>query len=76
MIFQLLFDITSNVRLQWRSGSWQQQITDDEYDGETGIHSVQNGILLRSDVHVFFDKYMMAINPDVRNHRDFLISGF
>ena len=32
--------------------------------GETGIHSVQNGILLGSDIHEFFDKYMIAINLD------------
>ncbi|KAH9044264.1 hypothetical protein EDB84DRAFT_1470391 [Lactarius hengduanensis] len=49
----------------WRSGSWQQHITDDKYDGETGIHSVQNGILLDSTAHIYFDKYLLAINPDV-----------
>ncbi|KAI9452356.1 hypothetical protein BJY52DRAFT_1293536 [Lactarius psammicola] len=27
----------------WRSRSRQQQIADDKYDGETGMHSVQNG---------------------------------
>jgi len=48
----------------WRSGSWQQHITDDAYDGETGIHSVQNGILLDSTAHKLFDKYLLAINPD------------
>ncbi|KAH9036351.1 hypothetical protein EDB85DRAFT_781078 [Lactarius pseudohatsudake] len=48
----------------WRSGSWQQHITDDKYDGETGIHSVQNGILLDSTAHIYFGKYLLAINPD------------
>jgi hypothetical protein len=41
--------------------------------GDTGIHSVQNGILLRSDIHVLFDKYMIAINPDVRSTISLLV---
>ncbi|KAH9066644.1 hypothetical protein EDB87DRAFT_1587336 [Lactarius vividus] len=49
----------------WRSGSWKQHITDDKYDGETGIHSVQNGILLDKTAHIYFDKYLLAIDPDV-----------
>jgi hypothetical protein len=60
-----LFDIDSNTRIKWRLGSWQQQIADDEYVGEPGIHSVQNGILMDRTVHAFFDKYIIAINPDV-----------
>ncbi|KAI9464035.1 hypothetical protein BJY52DRAFT_882739 [Lactarius psammicola] len=48
----------------WRSGSWQQHITDDEYGGETSIHSAQNGILLDAAAHIYFDKYLLAINPD------------
>ncbi|KAI9754431.1 MAG: hypothetical protein M4579_004699 [Chaenotheca gracillima] len=49
---------------RWRSGSWQHQLSDDEYLGQTGIHSTQNGIRMRSDVHEYFNKYMLAINPD------------
>ncbi|KAI9780784.1 MAG: hypothetical protein M1839_006572 [Geoglossum umbratile] len=49
----------------WRSGQWSQRIEDDFHDvGESKIHSVQNGILLASHVHAYFDKYMIAINPD------------
>jgi hypothetical protein len=29
------------------------------------INSVQNGLLLRSDIHQGFDMYMFSINPDV-----------
>jgi hypothetical protein len=29
------------------------------------INSVQNGLLLRSDIHDFFDSYDFSINPDV-----------
>ena len=57
--------IYANPSLQWRLWSWQQHITDDAYDCETGIHSVQNGILLDLTAHAYFDKYMLAINPDV-----------
>jgi predicted restriction endonuclease len=34
---------------------------------ETGgtINSVQNGLLLRSDIHQLFDCYAFSINPDV-----------
>ncbi|OAL74367.1 hypothetical protein A7D00_2400 [Trichophyton violaceum] len=32
--------------------------------GGSSIHSIQNGLLLRSDVHQFFDAYKISINPD------------
>ncbi|PUU84243.1 hypothetical protein B9Z19DRAFT_1118126 [Tuber borchii] len=28
------------------------------------INSVQNGLLLRADIHLYFDDYMLSINPD------------
>ncbi|KAN0069237.1 hypothetical protein V8E54_012866 [Elaphomyces granulatus] len=48
----------------WRQGNWVRQITDDQYSGDTGIHSVQNGLLLTSGAHLAFDKFLIAINPD------------
>jgi hypothetical protein len=33
--------------------------------GPASINSVQNGLLLRSDIHSRFDHYDFAINPDV-----------
>ena len=42
-------------------------IEDDDSDiGDSKIHSVQNGLLLSQIAHTFFDKYKIAINPDVR----------
>jgi hypothetical protein len=44
-------------------------IEDDEsetYIGESKIHSIQNGLLLSQPAHTFFNKYKIAINPDVR----------
>ena len=32
---------------------------------ESGIHSVQNGILLAQHVHSLFDVYVISVNPDV-----------
>jgi len=29
------------------------------------INSVQNGLLLRADIHTLFDNYVLSINPDV-----------
>ncbi|KAH0563095.1 hypothetical protein GP486_002337 [Trichoglossum hirsutum] len=55
----------SNPDPRWRSGQWSQRIEDDFPDvGDSKIHSVQNGILLLSHAHTYFDKYMIAINPD------------
>jgi hypothetical protein len=34
--------------------------------GESKIHSIQNGLLLSQTPNAYFDKYMIAINPDVR----------
>ena len=42
---------------------------ENNYDpGITGgsINSVQNGLLLRSDIHAHFISYNFSINPDVR----------
>lgn len=41
-------------------GRWITTGTDDT------INSVQNGILLRSDIHTFFNNYLFSINPDVK----------
>lgn len=32
----------------------------------SGINSVHNGLLMRSDLHREFDTYLFSINPDVR----------
>lgn len=50
-------------------GHWQQRnfgrwITIPPARGGS-ISSVQNGILLRSDIHQLFDMYNLSINPDV-----------
>ncbi len=32
---------------------------------DTKINSIQNGLLLRSDVHGLFNAYLLAVDPDV-----------
>jgi hypothetical protein len=49
---------------QWTSNDFARWI---EYPPSTGgtINSVQNGMLLRSDIHQLFDSFDFSINPDV-----------
>lgn len=49
---------------QWKDGNYDRWITIDPPQGGK-INSVQNGILLRSDVHLEWDTYRVSINPDV-----------
>ncbi|EER28860.1 hypothetical protein CPC735_035660 [Coccidioides posadasii C735 delta SOWgp] len=51
-----------SVWIEFNYGRW---ITD--MDGTTGvsrINSIQNGLLLRGDLHSDFDNYLFSINPD------------
>ncbi|KZF19131.1 hypothetical protein L228DRAFT_251222 [Xylona heveae TC161] len=48
----------------WRTGNWAAVLSDDEMPGSSGIHSVQNGILLDQTIHTLFDKYLVAMDPD------------
>ncbi|RPB17916.1 hypothetical protein L211DRAFT_889904 [Terfezia boudieri ATCC MYA-4762] len=46
----------------WEFGRW---ITDmDDTNGVSKINSLQNGILLRVDIHQLFDQYLISVNPD------------
>ena len=69
VLLKFLIYVSSNSISQWRSGQWSQIIEDDESEfniGQSKIHSIQNGLLLSQPAHSYFDKYMIAINPDVR----------
>lgn len=48
----------------WVSENFGRWITIPAANGET-INSVQNGLLLRADIHRLFDNYDISINPDV-----------
>ncbi|KZF19582.1 hypothetical protein L228DRAFT_263455 [Xylona heveae TC161] len=48
----------------WRSGGWSALLEDDDFPGKTGIHSIQNGILLDASVYIEFEKYHVAVDPD------------
>ncbi|KAK5654898.1 hypothetical protein OQA88_6936 [Cercophora sp. LCS_1] len=50
---------------QWNTRGWSQQITILPSRRSYGtINSVQNGLLLRNDIHQLFDLYHFSINPD------------
>jgi len=48
----------------WARNSYSRWITIPPATGGH-INSVQNGLLLRSDLHVLFDNYVFSIDPDV-----------
>ncbi|KAF8465989.1 hypothetical protein BDZ91DRAFT_849115 [Kalaharituber pfeilii] len=51
-----------NLWIQWGFGRW---ITDMEGTvGISKINSLQNGMLLRRDIHGDFDQYFVSVNPD------------
>lgn len=49
-------------REHWISRDYDRWITVPSTDG---INSVQNGLILRADIHQLFDSYLISINPDV-----------
>jgi hypothetical protein len=55
--------------LQWTNKGYPSLITDpaprNEVGGPTKIDSIQNVLLLRSDLHDAWDNYKFAVNPDV-----------
>jgi len=48
----------------WKDHGYDRWITIQHDKGGT-INSVQNGMLLRSDIHQLFDSYSLSVNPDV-----------
>lgn len=48
----------------WNANNFGSLISIESTDGEP-INSVQNGMLLRADIHILFDSYEVSINPDV-----------
>jgi len=60
-IFPLAFEGLWN---DFDYGRWIKSPSNGEIRGGK-INSVQNGLLLRSDIHQLFDTYFISINPDV-----------
>ncbi|PWN90779.1 hypothetical protein FA10DRAFT_267217 [Acaromyces ingoldii] len=49
----------------WRQSGFESLVTDTGLrTGDAKIDSVQNGMLLRPDVHDLFDRHLISINPD------------
>lgn len=50
----------------WIENNYSRWITDmDNTNGVSKINSLQNGFLLREQVHSQFDQYLISVNPDV-----------
>ena len=49
--------------LEYGYGRWITNM--DDAPGRSKINSVQNGLLMKEDVHTLFDQYLFSINPDV-----------
>jgi hypothetical protein len=50
----------------WKDNNYDQWITISPVTKSAGtINSVQNGMLLRNDIHALFDNYAFSTNPDV-----------
>jgi HNH endonuclease len=50
----------------WIQYNYGRGITNiDSVVGSSKINSIQNGLLLRGDLHTRFDQYLFSINPDV-----------
>jgi len=60
-IFPLAFE---GLWKDFNYGRWISTPDEGEIKGGK-INSVQNGLLLRSDIHQLFDMYEFSINPDV-----------
>ncbi|EGD97212.1 hypothetical protein TESG_04626 [Trichophyton tonsurans CBS 112818] len=51
-----------NIWVEHGFGRWASNI--ENQVGGLSINSIQNGLLLKSDAHQFFDAYKISINPD------------
>ena len=50
----------------WNQFGYSRWITNmNETTGISKINSVQNGLLMKGDLHSAFDQYFFSINPDV-----------
>ena len=56
---------------EWNRNSYKSNwVTDDSPSsdiGESGLYSLQNGLLLDNTVHTYFDDFKLGIDPDVNS---------
>lgn len=59
------------IWITYNLGRW---ITDLDYmNGVLKINSLQNGLLIRRDLHTMFDNYLISVNPDVSDSTEDII---
>ncbi|KXG48708.1 uncharacterized protein PGRI_025780 [Penicillium griseofulvum] len=52
---------------EWTKQGYRQYITDTRPTseiGESGLYSIQNGLLLGAEVHCLFDQFQLGVDPD------------
>jgi hypothetical protein len=57
--------------IQFNYGRWTTDM--DDTNGVSKINSLQNGLLLQSNIHQLFDQYLISVNPDVSSSLRFVI---
>ena len=53
---------------EWNLGNFRHWITDTsspQFTGTSGLYSLQNGLLLKADIHIVWDSWGIAVDPDV-----------
>lgn len=55
---------------EWNRNKYKDNWTTDDSPsseiGDSGLYSLQNGLLLGQTVHSYFDDFRLGIDPDVR----------
>ena len=54
-----------NLWIQYGYGRWVTDMDDTNGILMSKINSLQNGMLIRRDIHNAFDQYLISVNPDV-----------
>lgn len=60
----------------WNESGYSRWVTNmEETTGISKINALQNGLLMKRDLHSIFDQYLLFINPDACTLRRFCILG-
>lgn len=58
----------------WIESNFSRWITDMDHANEVSkISSLQNGLLLKSDIRQLFDQYLLSVDPDVSASLRFVV---
>jgi hypothetical protein len=55
---------------EWNAQNYRRWISDtssQHHIGQSGLYSLQNGLLLKADIHQLWDSWVIGVDPDVRS---------